>query len=64
MYEEVINVLGLEKQVEHSDLPLLKYTERVIKETMRLFPIGPAVVRAHEGDIQMGNYQYFYNINL
>lgn len=54
-----MDVLGPEKQMEFSDLPKFKYTERVLKEAMRLFPIGPLVVRAHEDDIDMGKY-YFY----
>ena len=38
VYEEVLRVLGPEKIPDFQDLPSLKYTELVIKETMRLFP--------------------------
>lgn len=58
-----MDVIGPEKYVEYSDLPNLKYTERVLKEVMRLFPIGPLVVRAHEEDIEMGNYYLQFRLN-
>lgn len=51
-----MDILGPEKQMEFSDLPKFKYTERVLMESMRLFPIGPLVVRSNDGDIQMGNF--------
>lgn len=51
-----MDVLGPEKLMEYTDLPKFKYTDRVIKEVMRLFPIGPLVIRKHENDIDIGNY--------
>lgn len=41
-----------ELQIEH--LPELKYTEMVIKETLRLYPIAPMMVRQTTGDIDLG----------
>lgn len=54
VYDEVIDVLGQEGQILYSDLPHLDYTERAIKEAMRLFPIGPLIVRAVEEDLDIG----------
>lgn len=48
VYQEIVNVIGgtdpsIPVQVEH--LTQLNYTEMVMKETMRLFPVGPVVGR-------------------
>lgn len=51
--EEIKNVVGNDSvTVEH--LPELKYTELVIKETLRLYPIAPLMVRQATGDIDLG----------
>ncbi|XP_014212912.1 cytochrome P450 4C1-like [Copidosoma floridanum] len=41
-------------QLEH--LPKLQYTEMVIKETLRLYPIAPLMVRQVIGDIDLENF--------
>ncbi|KAJ8916518.1 hypothetical protein NQ315_000160 [Exocentrus adspersus] len=56
VYEEVMEILGEDRQVEPSDLPKFKYTERVIKETLRLFPVGVYFVRLAEEDVDLGRY--------
>jgi len=53
VYEETMEILGDNKKIEPSDLPLFKYTEMVIKETMRLFPVAPVVVRKANDDIKL-----------
>ncbi|KAF5283092.1 hypothetical protein FQA39_LY17433 [Lamprigera yunnana] len=53
VYEEVMDVLGPDRIVEHSDLNKFEFLERVLKEAMRLFPIGPLIVRAITKDIQL-----------
>ncbi|KAF5283094.1 hypothetical protein FQA39_LY17435 [Lamprigera yunnana] len=53
VYEEVMNVLGPDKFVEHSDLNKFEFLERVLKESLRLFPVGPLLVRAINKDIQL-----------
>ncbi|KAF5274446.1 hypothetical protein FQA39_LY18725 [Lamprigera yunnana] len=53
VYEEVMDVLGPDKFVEHSDLNKFEFLERVLKETMRLFPAGPFLVRSITKDIQL-----------
>nr|CAH7767126.1 unnamed protein product [Callosobruchus chinensis] len=56
VFEEVMEVLGPEKSVEPEDLPKLEYTERVIKEAMRLFPVIAAVSRYVAEDTYIGDY--------
>lgn len=55
VYEEIIDVIGPDRSVTYKDLPNLQLMERVIKETMRLFPVGPILVRKLTGDIAMGD---------
>ncbi|XP_062557032.1 uncharacterized protein LOC134221879 [Armigeres subalbatus] len=48
VYNEIVNVLGSRDPtiaVNNDHLPKLIYTEMVMKETMRLFPVGPIVAR-------------------
>lgn len=49
-----MDVLGSDRPVECKDLVKFVYLERVIKETMRLFPVGPMLVRAITEDIKLG----------
>lgn len=60
VYEEVVDVLGTDRPADFKDLPNLKYTERFIYETLRLFPLGGVVVRSHEDDIQLGTFVEFW----
>nr|WCC58117.1 cytochrome P450 [Pharsalia antennata] len=55
VYQEVIRTVGLERPVSHSDLPHLKYMERVLFETMRILPVTPIIERYAESDIDLGN---------
>ncbi|XP_074029600.1 cytochrome P450 4C1 isoform X2 [Leptinotarsa decemlineata] len=55
VYEEVIDILGPDRTVVASDLAELKYTERVIKENLRLFPIAAIFARSIEEDIDIGD---------
>nr|CAI5866580.1 unnamed protein product [Callosobruchus analis] len=56
VYEEVLDVLGVEKSVESEDLLRLEYTERVIKECLRLFPPIGFISRYVSEDVDIGNY--------
>ena len=42
--EEVDNVVGMERMVEVADLPNLKYTNAVVKETLRKHPAAPLLL--------------------
>ncbi|KAJ8982605.1 hypothetical protein NQ317_005077 [Molorchus minor] len=56
VFEEVIDVIGPDRAVEPADLPHLKYTERFVKETLRIFPVAGFVVRAVEEDVDIGDH--------
>ena len=41
LQDEIENVVGMNRQVEETDLVKLPYLNMVVKETLRLYPIGP-----------------------
>ena len=54
-YEELVCVFGdSQREVSLEDLHQLTYLERVIKETLRLFPIGPVLGRHLTSDLVLG----------
>ncbi|XP_044575508.1 cytochrome P450 4C1-like [Cotesia glomerata] len=57
-YEELVEIFGdkitEETEIEIEDLNRMEYLERVIKETMRLFPIAPLLNRKVNGDLDIG----------
>lgn len=54
VYEELREVLGdANKPIVKEDLHKLKYLERVVKESLRLFPPVPFVIRKVEDDIEL-----------
>ncbi|XP_045446245.1 cytochrome P450 4d2-like [Melitaea cinxia] len=54
VYEELCEVLGdANKPIVKEDLHKLKYLERVVKESLRLFPPVPFVIRKVEADIEL-----------
>ncbi|KAF2906011.1 hypothetical protein ILUMI_00164 [Ignelater luminosus] len=56
VYEEVSEVLGSDKPVEWTDLGKFVYLERVLKETLRLFPVGIGVARSVSKELELDGY--------
>lgn len=55
VYKEVMEQIGPDRPVNKEDLHELKYLERVIKETMRVFPVAPVIVRKITEDLDIGD---------
>lgn len=59
MYSELCDIYGdqvsSETPVQNEDLNRMEYMERVIKETLRIFPIGPIIARKLTEDINIGS---------
>nr|AZR39463.1 cytochrome P450 [Agasicles hygrophila] len=56
IYQEILNVLGDNINPDLNDLSELKLMERVIKESLRLYPSVPFIGRAIEEDTIVGGY--------
>lgn len=58
MYEELYEIYGDAEvddcPVTNEDLPRMDYLERVIKESMRLFPVLPLASRLLSDDLNIG----------
>uniref|UniRef100_A0A182P4H5 Uncharacterized protein n=1 Tax=Anopheles epiroticus TaxID=199890 RepID=A0A182P4H5_9DIPT len=56
VYEELVATLGSSfTEVENDQLSRLPYMEMVLKETMRLFPVGPVIARQCTDDLKISN---------
>ncbi|CAB0045304.1 unnamed protein product [Trichogramma brassicae] len=60
VYQEQFEIYGDsdpgDVPVRHEDLNRMDYLERVIKETLRIFPIAPIVVRKITDDLNIGEH--------
>lgn len=54
--QELQDVVGLDRMVEESDLTQLKYLNCVIKESMRLHPVGPLLIHESMEDCEVNGY--------
>lgn len=62
--EEIDEIFkGSDRPCTFQDTLEMKYLERVILETLRLFPPVPAIARQLNQDVKLGkeNYSYFYS---
>lgn len=53
-YRELISITDQTELIDHQKLQKLEYLERVINETLRLFPTVPMILRKCTGDVQFG----------
>ncbi|CAH0560967.1 unnamed protein product [Brassicogethes aeneus] len=63
VYQEVMSVCG-NQEIETSNLNDLKYTEMVISEAQRLFPVIPMIGRTNTVDIDLGDKIIPANTNI
>jgi cytochrome P450 len=63
LVEELRAVLG-EREPTHEDLPRLRYTEMVLKESMRLYPAVWGIGRRAIADCEIGGYRVAAGTNI
>lgn len=56
-YRESVEALTPDGSIDHTDLANLKYIERCVYETMRLYPIGPIIGRQFDENLEIGKFQ-------
>ncbi|CAL9133973.1 unnamed protein product [Musa textilis] len=54
--EELDAVVGKNRLVEESDIPNLPYLRSIVKETLRLHPTGPLILRRSNNDSKIDGY--------
>ncbi|XP_039061722.1 cytochrome P450 93A3-like [Hibiscus syriacus] len=54
--EEIDSSIGRNRMLEESDIANLPYLQAIVKETLRLHPSGPLVVRESTEDCTIGGY--------
>ncbi|KAG9448465.1 hypothetical protein H6P81_008430 [Aristolochia fimbriata] len=51
--EEIESIVGKSRVVEESDIPNLPYLQAVVKETLRLHPVAPVIIRECSQDCRV-----------
>ncbi|KAF9588420.1 hypothetical protein IFM89_010179 [Coptis chinensis] len=54
--EEIDSVVGMSRLVEESDIQNLPYLQAIVKETLRLHPTAPLILRESTEDCTIGDY--------
>ncbi|KAL0383732.1 UNVERIFIED_CONTAM: cytochrome [Sesamum calycinum] len=54
--QEIDSVVGNDRLVQESDMPNLPYLQAIVKETLRLHPTGPLIVRESSKDCTISGY--------
>lgn len=54
--EELDSVIGKNRLVEESDIPNLPYLQAIVKETLRIHPTGPLILRECNKDCLIAGY--------
>ena len=58
VYQEVFRIFGdSDRDVTVDDLNKMEYTEMVIKETLRMYPIVPIFLRIVKDDLDLSKYR-------
>ncbi|KAK3003731.1 hypothetical protein RJ639_019458, partial [Escallonia herrerae] len=55
-FQEIGLVVGRDRLVEESDIANLPYLQAIVKETLRLHPTGPLIIRESSEDCKIGPY--------
>ncbi|XP_019867195.2 probable cytochrome P450 313a2 isoform X2 [Aethina tumida] len=55
VYNEILRNTDFSEPIDSTTLPKLGYTKMVVKEVLRLFPLGPIVARKTTSDINLGS---------
>ncbi|CAN1303642.1 3,9-dihydroxypterocarpan 6A-monooxygenase [Linum perenne] len=56
LQQEIDSVVGKSRMVQELDIPNLPYLQAVVKETLRLHPTGPLIVRESTEDCEIQGY--------
>jgi cytochrome P450 len=63
VYEEMTAIFeGSDRRPTKEDLEQMRYLERVIKETLRLYPSASSMSRITETDLQIGELKIAYSV--
>lgn len=62
--EEINTVVGVHRLVKETDIPNLPYLQAVVKESLRLHPSLPLILRKSEEDCKVNGYDVLKNTRM